>query len=323
MTGRHEELKLDSIRTLSIHSRKSKVNIEDFAAPLRKGMTATEVLEAMPNLLASRDLKKLISRIERAVRAGREWIILSGGHLVKTGLAPVVIPAIRDGWVSCFAMNGSAAIHDVEIALFGKTSEAVEENLGDGSFGMAEETADFVNGAARRAEKAGEGFGETLGQALLEAKAPHGDKSLLTSAALFGMPVTVHVAIGTDIVHQHPSASGGAIGEASLRDFRVLAARVAKLSEGVVLNVGSAVLMPEVFLKALTVARNLGGGIDDFTAVNFDMIRHYRPLENVVSRPTAKGGWGTHITGHHEILLPLLIACLLDRLEGFRSPRLR
>jgi hypothetical protein len=209
-------------------------------------------------------------------------------------------------------MNGSAAVHDVEIALFGKTSEDVEENLADGSFGMARETAEFLNGAAARARESREGFGERLGCELLDAKPAHASMSLLARCATRGIPLTVHVAIGTDIVHQHPSAKGDAIGDASMRDFRVFAARVARLDGGVVWNVGSAVLMPEVFLKALTVARNLGHSVTGFSAVNFDMIRQYRPAVNVVDRPTRGVGWGTHFSGQHELLLPLVVAALLE-----------
>jgi len=205
--------------------------------------------------------------------------------------------------------------------LFGRTSEVVEENLADGSFGMAKETAEFLNGAAARARADGEGFGEALGRALLDVPAPNRASSLLAACVESGVPVTVHVALGTDIVHQHPSAEGASIGDASLRDFRILAARVKELGGGVVLNLGSAVLMPEVFLKALTVARNLGHTVDDFTAADFDMIRQYRPLTNVVSRPTSGRGWGTHVTGHHEILVPLLAATLSERLGGLSGPR--
>jgi hypothetical protein len=244
-----------------------------------------------------------------------------GGHVVKTGLAPILAPMVRDRWITCLGMNGSAAVHDVEIALWGRTSEVVEENLADGSFGMARETAEFLNAAAARASAEGTGFGETLGRELAGAAAPNAEHSLLAAGAEAGIPVTVHVALGTDVVHQHPSADGAAIGEASLRDFRILAARVRRLSGGVVLNLGSAVLMPEVFLKALTVARNLGHEVDEFTAADFDMIRQYRPVTNVVSRPTSGRGWGTHVTGHHEILVPLLAAALRDRLqEGTGRP---
>jgi hypothetical protein len=316
VTSRHEELPLDGVRTVSVRDRKSKVDVRDFAGPVRAGMTVGELIEALPDILAGRDFREMLERLARVVRARKEWLLLMGGHVVKTGIAPCLVPMIERRWITAVAMNGSAAIHDVEIALFGRTSEVVEENLADGSFGMARETADFVNGAAVRARDRGEGLGEALGAALGEAGAPHASVSLLAAAASAGIPATVHVALGTDIVHQHPSADGAAIGDSSLRDFRIFAARVAALEGGAVWNLGSAVVMPEVFLKALTVARNLGRSVEDFTAVNFDMLRHYRPLANVVRRPTAGAGWGVDFAGHHEILVPLLAAGLAARLGG-------
>lgn len=316
MPGRHEEIDLSRIRTLSIRDRKSKVEVGQFADSPRPGMTVTDLVDALPDILAGTELKTLLARLERAIRERREWIVMLGGHVVKTGTAPCFAAMIAKRWITCVAMNGSAAVHDVEIALFGRTSEVVEEGLADGSFGMARETAEFLNGAAVRAARAGVGFGEALGAALDEARAPHGDASFLVAAHRAGVPATIHVALGTDIVHQHASADGAAIGETSLRDFRVLAARVASLERGVVLNLGSAVILPEVFLKALTVARNLGRPVEDFAAVDFDMIRQYRPLTNVVWRPTRGKGWGAHLTGQHEILIPLLAAALVDRLEG-------
>ena len=316
MPGRHEEIDLSRARTLSIRDRKSKVERAQFAGGPHPGMTIAELVAALPDILAGTELRTLLARLERAIRARREWIVMLGGHVVKTGVAPCLTPMIGKRWITCVAMNGSAAVHDVEIALFGRTSEVVEENLADGSFGMARETAEFLNSAAVRAAREGAGFGETLGAALEEAGAPHGDASFLVATHRANVPATVHVALGTDIVHQHASADGAAIGEASLRDFRVMAARVAELEGGVVLNLGSAVILPEVFLKALTVARNIGRTVEDFAAVDFDMIRQYRPLTNVVWRPTRGKGWGAHLTGQHEILIPLLAAALIDRLEA-------
>jgi hypothetical protein len=320
MPSRFSEIDLDKVRTLSIRDRKSKVSVEEFGRPTEPDATVADWVDTLPDLLAARDFRELLRRLESAIRAQREWIVLMGGHVVKTGIAPVLVPMVRARWIRCVAMNGSAAIHDVEIALFGRTSEVVEENLADGSFGMASETASFLNEAAARAQREQAGFGETLGQALLEAKAPFREQSFLAACAESDVPATVHVALGTDIVHQHPSADGAAIGDASLRDFRILAASVSRLQGGVVTNLGSAVLMPEAFLKALTVARNLGDPLDDFTAANFDMIRHYRPLTNVVRRPTAEGGWGADFAGHHEILLPLLAAALTARLGPSSGP---
>ncbi len=316
MTSRFDEIDLTRVRTLSIQDRKSKVAIEDFGVQPRPGMSVGEMLETIPDILAGRDLRTLIARMEKSIPARREWLVMMGGHVVKTGMAPVFLPMLERGWITGMAMNGSAAVHDVEIALFGKTSEIVEENLADGSFGMVRETADFLNGAASQAQAKGEGFGERLGHALVEAKAPHASKSFLAACAARGVPLTVHVAIGTDIVHQHPSARGDAIGDCTMRDFRIWAARVAALEGGAVWNVGSAVLMPEVFLKALTVARNLGHPVTGFSAVNFDMIRQYRPSVNVVDRPTRGMGWGAHFSGQHELLLPLVCAALLERVSA-------
>lgn len=321
MAGRHEEIDLSKVRDVSIHDRSRKVSVAEFGRPPHPGMSVADLVNSLPDVLSGRDFRTLLDRLEASIRDGREWLFLLGGHVIKTGVVPGLLPMIERGWISTVAMNGSAAVHDVEIALFGVTSETVEENLEDGSFGMARETAQFLNRAADRAREQGIGLGEALGRSLAAAEAPHADHSLLLAAERAGIPATVHVALGTDIVHQHPSAHGDAIGDASLRDFRILAARVAQLEKGAVLNVGSAVLLPEVFLKALTVARNLGHRVEDFAAVNFDMIRHYRPLSNVVQRPTQGKGWGAHFTGQHEILLPLLCAALEDRLGPFRSPR--
>ena len=320
MPSRFEELRPDGVRTLSIRDRKSKVDVSEFARPVGPGAGVAELIDGLPRILAAQELRTLLDRLESAVRKEREWILLLGGHVVKTGIAPCLIPFIRRRWITCVAMNGSAAIHDAEIARFGRTSEVVEENLADGSFGMARETADFLNGSADEARERNEGFGERLGRRLLDEAAPHAEASLLAACADAGVPCTVHVALGTDIVHQHPSAHGDSIGDASLRDFRILSARIAALEGGVVLNLGSAVLMPEVFLKALTVARNLGHRVDDFAAANFDMIRHYRPITNVVRRPTSGQGWGADFAGHHEILLPLLSAALEARLGASAGP---
>lgn len=325
MPGRHEEIDLSGVRTLSIDARQSKVRVEEFARPPRADMTVGEWVDSLPEILGGSDFRKLLARVAGAVHARREWIVMLGGHVVKTGTAPCLAGFVSRRQITALALNGSAAVHDVEIALFGRTSEVVEENLADGSFGMARETAAFLNGAAAVAARDGLGFGESLGAALAAAKAPHADRSFLAAAHTAGIPATVHVALGTDIVHQHPSADGAAIGDASLRDFRILAARVARLAGGVVMNLGSAVLLPEVFLKALTVARNLGNPVEDFAAVDFDMIRQYRPLTNVVSRPTRGSGFGAHFTGQHELMIPLLAAALTATLsEGAnREPAVR
>ncbi|MAF26779.1 MAG: hypothetical protein CME07_02815 [Gemmatimonadetes bacterium] len=316
VTGRYNEIDLSAVQALPFESRGRKVSVSDFAKPLGESPSVEDLVASLPDVLAARDFRRLLMTLEGTVREGGEWIVMVGGHVVKTGLAPVWVPLLERRWITCLAMNGAAAVHDVEIALFGKTSETVEENLADGSFGMSAETADFLNGAADRAAASGEGLGERLGRELAEeSAAPHAESSFLATAWRAGVPATVHVALGTDIVHQHPSANGASIGAASLRDFRILARRIAELEGGVVQNVGSAVLLPEVFLKALTVARNLGHTVESFAAVNFDMIRHYRPRANVVDRPTRDGGWGADFIGHHELLIPLLIAALRNRVE--------
>jgi hypothetical protein len=232
-----------------------------------------------------------------------------GGHVVKVGLAPLLIDWMKRGVITSLSTHGAGIIHDTEIALFGRTSEDVAEGLKDGSFGMSRDTADFINNAIADPDNAELGFGEALGRALLDSKAPFADLSLLCSAYRAGVPLTVHVALGTDIIHQHSSADGAAIGRATLRDFRILANQVGRLDEGgVVLNLGSAVIMPEVFLKALTIARNLGCPAHGFSAANFDMFTHYRPTQNVLSRPTLTGGRKFNFIGHHEIQIPLLHA---------------
>jgi hypothetical protein len=240
-------------------------------------------------------------------------IVMLGGHVIKTGCSPILADLAANGYIQHFASNGSAAVHDTELAQCGHTSEDVATHLGDGSFGMAADTADLINSAARRAVRTGEGFGEAVGAMLVEQTSPHLERALLAKCYELKIPYTLHVALGTDIVHQHPTADGAAIGEASLRDFRILAKTVSRLGQGgVVLNLGSAVIMPEVFLKALAVARNLGGPLVDFTTANFDMIQHYRPRVNVIERPVLDGGEGYALTGHHEIMIPLLAATIYE-----------
>jgi uncharacterized membrane protein len=237
-----------------------------------------------------------------------------GAHVIKVGLNPLLIDLMERAIITGIAMNGACIIHDAEIAMAGFTSEEVGNVLGDGAFGAARETGEFLNGAINQGAKDNMGMGAAVGAALVAGNFLHNDKSLLATASRLGIPVTVHVAVGTDIIHIHPQASGAAIGATSYLDFRIFCAQVAGLQGGAYLNIGSAVLLPEVFLKALTVVRNLGHLVDDFTTANFDFMKQYRPLTNVVKRPTAKSGKGYHVTGHHELMIPLLIACLLDEL---------
>jgi hypothetical protein len=305
--SRYPEIDVKKVRLYSIADRQSKVQKDFLGHPVSPEAICRDFWDSLPKILAAQDLKALVQAIVQARRAGKPVILMMGAHIIKVGLAPILIDLMERGVITTLTMNGAGVIHDAEMALFGLTSEDVAATLADGSFGMAKETGDFINGTVRKAAKEELGLGEALGKALVEQQAPNLDVSLLGQAYRLQIPVTVHVAVGTDIVHQHPSADGAAMGEASLRDFRILARQVADLGEGgVVLNAGSAVVLPEVFLKALTVARNLGHCCKDFTTANFDMIQHYRPRVNVVQRPTLSGGHGYSFTGHHEIMIPLL-----------------
>ncbi len=304
------EADLSRVRTVPIGKRPNKVNTALLAALPGTDRSFDAFVASLPSLLAARDLRAAIAAIAGAARTRRGVVALLGGHVIKTGMGPLLAHLLRRGVLTHVAMNGAAAIHDFELAAFGGTSEDVAAGLKDGTFGMAEETGREMNAAIARGHAEGWGLGEALAR-WLEARGdlPGREQSLLLAALARGAPATVHVAIGADIIHQHPSADGAATGATTHRDFRRLAAAVARLDDGgVVLNLGSAVVMPEVFLKALTVARNLSGGKPTgFTAVDCDMIRHYRPQLNVVERPTQAGGAGYLLTGHHEILIPLLV----------------
>jgi len=290
--------------------RANKVSAGDFAHPPANDLSFGAFLRALPDVLVARDFRAVVAAIATAARRERGVVIMLGGHIVKTGVAPVLIEMMRRGIVTHVAMNGSAAIHDYEIARFGATSEDVAAGLQDGTFGMAEETGREMNGAFVRGMQDGIGMGETLGRALDEASSlANPEVSLLLAARRLRVGLTVHAALGAEIIHQHPAANGAAIGDTSHRDFRRLAHALVRIDDGgVVLNLGSAVIMPEVFLKALTIARNLGSGLPQhFTSVDLDMQRHYRPRMNVVQRPTLQSGKGYEITGHHEIMVPLLV----------------
>ncbi len=309
----HEEIDLTGIRTCSSTHRESKVSTSLEALPPCKGMTMSSFLNNLPAILKANDLKAIARSIVAAGEKEKSVIVMLGGHVIKTGCSPILADLAQNGFITHFASNGSAAIHDTELARFGHTSEDVGSQLEDGSFGMAADTASLVNGAAREASRSGQGFGQTMGAMLAHESTPFASRALLVNAFQLEIPYTLHIAIGTDIVHQHPDADGAAIGDASLRDFRIFAASVAKLGHGgVLLNLGSAVIMPEVFLKALSVARNLGYDVKNFTTANFDMIQHYRPGVNVVNRPVRSGGEGFSITGHHEIMIPLLAAAVYE-----------
>jgi len=290
--------------------------VEDFARPSTPDVSVRAFVDSLPNVLAAADFKAVVRALvtARASDAGIVWGL--GAHVIKTGLGPVLIDLMEQGFVSAIATNGAAIIHDFEIALVGATSEDVDESLGPGRFGMAEETGRLLNGAIADGVAAGLGLGQAV-TGFLAKKAPqHARSSLLAAAGRLGVPVTVHVAIGTDILHMHPAASGAAFGEGSLRDFRYFVSNVARLERGVYLNCGSAVMLPEVFLKAVALSRNQGRSLEGLTTVNLDFMRMYRPQTNVVSRPVMGVGKGYSLVGHHEIMIPLLAAALIEPSHG-------
>ena len=314
--SRYPKADLSGVRLISIEGRHSKVHEEAWATPFDPGDGFGEFLDSLPDILAARDLRRYVERCAEAVRLGKPFILMMGGHVIKVGLAPLICDLLERGILTGVAMNSAAAIHDVESALFGETSEDVGAAITDGSFGMAGETGEFINTALREsygAENSDVGFGEALGERLLASDTKR--RSVIATCVRLGKPVTVHVAIGADIVHQQPTMSGEATGELSFRDFRLLCEELKDIgSGGVVMNLGSAVILPEVFLKALTVARNLGAQAFDFTTANFDMLQHYRPRVNVTGRPVKDGGEGFSFTGHHEIMFPLFVAALKSKL---------
>ena len=307
----YDDFDLSAIRTYPLASRASKTRVEDFATPAPLGGGISALVDSMPDILAAADFKAVVAAIA-AARTGERGIVWGlGAHVIKTGLAPVLVDLMARGFVSAIAVNGAAVIHDFEIALSGSTSEDVDESLGAGRFGMAEETGRLLNQIITDGVGKGLGLGQAVARHLAAARPPHADASVLAAAGRLEIPVTVHVAVGTDIIHMHPSASGAALGEGSLRDFRYLASNVARLERGVYLNCGSAVVLPEVFLKAVALARNAGRPLDGLTTVNLDFVRLYRPQTNVVARPTAGTGRGYSIVGHHEIMIPLLAAAVI------------
>jgi hypothetical protein len=311
---------LNRIRTYPLKDRASKVEVASFGRPHVRGGSVSEFLGALPAILGARNLRNLAHAIIRARSEGRAVLWGLGGHVIKTGLAPVLIDLMDRGLVTGIALNGSGVIHDFEIALIGSTSEDVEEQLEQGAFGMAEETGQGINQAISDGVADGLGVGESLGRYLSHLRPPFGKHSLLVQAYARGIPVTVHVTIGADIIHNHPSVSPSDIGEGSHRDFRLFASLVAGLDGGgVYLNCGSAVTLPEVFLKCVTLIRNSGEPLKDFTTANLDFLQHYRPTENVIKRPVKKGGRGIALTGHHEILIPLLAAWLVELSPPTRS----
>jgi hypothetical protein len=308
----YDEFDASGVRTYPLADRASKASASDFGRPFAPGGTFADWLASLPSFLGARDLKQAAAAIAAAKRSGRGIVWGIGAHVIKTGVSPVLVDLMERGFVSALATNGAGIIHDFEVALSGATSEDVDESLGPGRFGMATETAQ-LNDVIRRGAEAGQGIGQAVGAHLAALAPPFARHSLAATAHRLGIPLTVHVALGTDVIHMHPAASGAALGEASLRDFRYLTSCVARLGGGVYLNCGSAVILPEVFLKAVALARNKGADLDGLTTVNIDFMRHYRPQTNVLTRPVAgTGGAGLSLVGHHEVLIPLLAAAILE-----------
>ena len=316
-TGSSPKLNLARLRTYPLQTRHSKVKVADFAAPWRRAGSFQAFLKTLPDILAGKTFRAVVGAIVDSRRRGRPVILGMGAHPTKVGLNPIVVDLMRKGVITAVAMNGAVIIHDFELAYLGQTSEEVEAEIDSGRFGMAEDTGRMLNEAIVQGWQAGLGIGEAIGRYILKhpKQFPHRRLSLLAAGKQLGLPVTVHVAIGTDIIHMHPHANGEAIGGGSLLDFRKLAAVVSHMEGGVYINLGSAVLMPEVFLKTVTLGRNLGRALKHITTVDMDFLPHYRPMTNVVKRPTQKGGKGYALTGHHELMFPLLAAAVLETLR--------
>jgi hypothetical protein len=315
--SKHKRANISNVKTNSIKNRHSKVSPKDFATPIdARSASFVSFAESLPNILQAAELRGLVDDIVTARKKGLPVILMMGAHVIKVGLSPLIVDLVKRNIITAIAMNSAAAIHDVETAMWGQTSEDVAANMMDGSFGMAKETGEFINGTLTAAfRESDRGYGEALGKKLLELSAPKASLSVLATCYSLNIPITVHAAIGTDIIHQQPTMDGAATGELTFRDFRTLCELCKDLvGGGVVLNIGSAVLMPEVFLKALTVARNLGAPAKGFTTAVFDMNVHYRPTMNVQQRPTQDGGKGLYFVGHHEIMVPLLAAMVNARI---------
>ncbi len=312
---KYRPLSLKAVKSYSLCARASKVSVASFSEPPARGDSLREFLAKLPDAYAASDLKAVVKAVVSARERGRPVILGMGAHPIKLGLAPVVIELLKKGVITAIATNGASSVHDFEIALVGHTSEDVTRELCTGTFGMAQETGRGLNLAIKKGVKKGYGIGRSVGEYINKGKFPYKEKSIFSKAYRLGIPLTVHVAVGTDIIHMHPEADGEAIGKGSLSDFRLLSAVIADLEGGVYINLGSAVVLPEVFLKALNVARNLGHKVEDITTVNMDFIQHYRPRENVLKRPTSLTGRNYALTGHHEIMVPLLAAAVMEELK--------
>jgi len=308
-------ISLDEVKSYPLKKRPGKVKVDDFGDAWQPGGSMNRWLESLPKILAGNDFTEIVDRFVRAAASGKTIILAMGAHAIKVGLNPIILDLLNRRILSGIAMNGAGIIHDAEVAMVGCTSEDVAGQIGTGKFGMAEETGKLLNAAISEGAKHGLGIGRSVGAMLIRENFPYNRYSLLAKAFELDIPVTVHVAIGTDIIHFHPNVDGASIGKASHLDFRIFARLVSTLEEGVFINLGSAVILPEVFLKALTLVRNLGYQARDFTTVNMDFIRHYRPMTNVVHRPTLDGGNGYNLVGHHEIMFPLLAAAVIEGLK--------
>ena len=305
-------ISLKKVQTRRLAERESKVRFENFGKPWESGGTLARWFDRLPEILAGKDFREIVGRLVRAAADGKTIILGMGAHPVKVGLNPVIIDLLDRKIISGLAMNGAGIIHDAEVAMVGHTSEDVAAEIGEGRFGMADETGRFLNKAISEAAKKGSGLGESVGAMLVRENFPYNQHSLLARAYELSIPVTVHVAIGTDVIHFHPDVDGASLGKTTHLDFRIFARLVSMLEGGAFINLGSAVVIPEVFLKALTLVRNLGHRVKDFTTVNMDFIRQYRPVTNVVQRPTLEGGKGYDLVGHHEIMFPLLAAAVVE-----------
>lgn len=305
----------NKVKTYSIRKRFSKVERVDFAKEPKRGSSFLKFFDSLPDILKAKDLRLVVGALIKARKLRKSVIFMAGAHVIKCGLNSVLIELIKKGAISCICLNGAGIIHDFEIAFCGRTSEDVSENLKTGRFGMGRETADFINKSITEGVAGGQGLGSSVAKKISESKLPFKDLSLLFNAYKYKVPVCVHVAIGTDIIHQHPSFNAALTGEGSFRDFGLFVENICRLNKGgVVLNFGSAVMLPEVFLKALNLARNLGNEVKDFTTANFDMVYHYRPSQNVCLRPVMSGGKGYYIIGHHEIMLPMLAQAIIEKI---------
>ena len=317
--SKYREMDLKGVKRIPFAERETKVDVGMFGRPSLDDDSFLQFFHGLPDILVSKDLKHLARQTAGIIKDGGKVFVMMGAHLIKTGVSPLFTDLMRRGAISCLVMNGAGAIHDFEVALFGRTSEDVAANLETGLFGYVEETGIHINKAITEGAAQGLGYGESVAKKIIEMGPKHPEHSLLVTAYENDIPVTVHTAIGTETIHQHPETDGAAIGETCFRDFKILCNELTGLEGGIVLLYGSAVILPEVFLKALTVVRNLGNPVRQFTTVNFDMIRHYRPQENVVSRPTRTGGEGYNIIGHHEIMIPLFwqgVMAELREMEG-------